>query len=266
MPRKPRTSGVERAFQVLECMVELGESATAYQVAKTIGAPLSTIYESIALLEKMDVLAKYGGEGKYFLGPRLLIYGLAYQRHLQADEVYRREADALSHFTGENVQICIRDGDHVVVAAVADGGDQFQISSRTGTRTPLNWNASGILLLGHMAAEERAEFFRRARPSPTGKAIVDPTQLEKNCREAWERGWYVQAAESDFAVSCIAAPVLNPLHECVATISLVVPEMTAMQKGRELAGLAVASARNVEKHLGWQKFGGEGKRLRWGVS
>ncbi len=251
-PRKPRSNGIERASRVLEFLMELGESATAYQIAKRIGAPLSTTYETIALMEELGMLQRSGGEGRYFLGARLLFYGLAYSNHLMEDEVYRREAEALSRVSGENVQICVRDGDSMVVAFMTEGADHFRISSRPGSRTPLNWSASGRLLIGHLAPEEREAIFNRARPSPTGRAPTDPAQLEAACVKAWKEGCSVQIAESDFAVACIAAPVRNRDGECVATVSMVVPEKTAKKKARELSRLAAGAAERIEQQLGWR--------------
>lgn len=254
MPKpKARGNGIERAFMIIECLVEMGESATAYQIAKRAGVPLSTAYEIIALLEKLDILQRGDDEGRYFLGSRLFFYGLAYSGHLREDEVYRREADALCRASGKNVQICIRDGDFMVVSAMVEGDDHFRISSRPGSRSPLNWSASGRLLIGHLTPADREEIFRRARPSATGRALIDPAELERACLDAWERGYSVQIAESDFAVACIAAPIKNPRGECVATISLVVPEGVAQQKEEDLAALVVAAADNIEQRLGWRR-------------
>lgn len=252
--RKSRTNGIERAFQILECMVELGSSATAYQIAKHIHAPLSTIYETIALLERLEVLQRYGTDGKFFLGSRLLIYGLSYTRHMEADEVCRREADALCKLSGENVQLCFRDGDMMVVGAVMEGVDSFRMSPRAGSRIPLTWAGSGNLLLGHLSPEERGELFARAKPSSSGRALTDAAELEERCRAAWERGYCVQQVESDFAVSTVAAPIKNPQGECFATICLVVPKSKADEKSEEYAKLAIASARTIERQLGWQNL------------
>lgn len=254
--RKPRTSGTERAFQIIECLVELGKPATAYQIAKRLGAPLSTVYEAIAQLEKLDILGRRGGDGEFFLGPRLYFYGLAYTRGLEYEDVYRREAEALSRDSGETVQICIRDGDSMVVSFMVDGSDQFNVSSRPGSRTPLNWSASGRLLIGHLSPEERRALFAQAQPSPTGRAITNPKALEKVCREAWEQGYCIQIAESDFAVACIAAPIVRHDGVCAATISLVVPESVAEERGGELVAMAKASARKIEKSLGWHGIAG----------
>lgn len=265
-PRKPRTNGVERAFQVIEYLTESGESATAYQIAKEIGAPLSTIYESIALLEKMDVVARYGDDGKFFLGPRLVVYGLAYQRHLEADQIFRREAEVLSRASGESVLVCMRESDYVVAAAVVDRSDQFQISTRPGSRAYLTWSASGMLLLGHLKPEERREIFARANPSPSGKAMTDPDLLEAECRKAWEQGWSIMAAESGFSISCVAAPVRNPQGECVSTMCLVVPSDRAGEKADELVRHVTNSARNIERHLGWRNLSnGNGNGSTWRI-
>ncbi|MDR2390879.1 MAG: IclR family transcriptional regulator [Planctomycetota bacterium] len=250
-PRRPRTNGAERAFQILDCLVGLGVPASPVRIAEILGAPLSTIYGSISLLERRGVLVRRGGAG-IFLGPRLHIYGLAFARGVDPFDVYREEAASLSRATGRHVQICLRDGDHMVVADMTTGRDQFSISSRPGYRIPLTWTASGRLLIGHLEPEERRDIFSRAVPSPTGRALTDPAKLERACRLAWRRGVSIQIAESDFAVACIAAPIVDAAGACAAAISLVTPESAARRGGDRLAVLVTASARRIEENLGWR--------------
>lgn len=249
--RRSRTSGTERAFQIIECLVDLGEPATAYQIAKKLGAPLSTIYESIAQLERLQILTRKGGEGKFFLGHRLYLYGLAYSRVMENEDVFRLEAESLSRAANNNVQIMIRDGDYAVVAIMVDDPDQFQISMRPGTRAPLTWSAGGLLLLCSLPDEERADIYQRLKPSPSGRAFVDPDEIDCNCREAFARGYIISPAESGFAVACIAAPIFQTPGNCVAAVSMAVPEQAAKTSGHGLAKLAMRAARNIESHLGW---------------
>lgn len=250
--RKPRTNGAERAFQIIECLVALDKPATAYQVAKTLQAPLSTVYESIALLERLEVLVSKGGDGKYSPGPRLQVYGLAYSRNLEADEVYRAEAHNLARNTGYDCHICIRDGDYLVVSIKVEGEDRFHVSTRPGARLPLHWTASGRLLVGHLSPEERRLIIDRLAASDTKRVVKDPVQLEKICVDSWRQGYSIQLAESDFALACVAAPIINPDNACVATIGIVVPDSMADAKGAELAAIVVNSARHIEKQLGWR--------------
>lgn len=250
--RRSRTNGAQRAFQIIECLVDLGQPATAYQIAKALSAPLSTVYETINLLERLDILNRKTEDGKVSLGPRLYFYGLSYLRGLDADLIYRREADALCREVGENVQISVRDGDFMVVAAMCEGRDPYHISTRIGSRVPITWTASGRFLLKHLHLGEVAAIMSRADPPSSGKIHSDPVEFMRESQDAWERGYFIQTAESDFAVSCIAAPVVNPDGICPATICLVVPEKKAKENGAELGAMALATARNIEKSLGWR--------------
>lgn len=250
--RRSRTNGAQRAFQIIECLVDLGRPATAYQIAKTLAAPLSTVYETINLLERLDILNRKSEDGKVSLGPRLYFYGLSYLRGLDADLIYRREADALCRDTGENVQVNVCDGDYMVVAAMCEGPDPYHITTRIGSRVPVTWTASGRFFLKDLSLGEIATIMTRAEQPITGRVHSDPVEFMRECKQAWEQGYFIQTAESDFAVSCIASPVVNPDGHCPATICLVVPEQKAREHGVDLAGRAMAAARNIEKSLGWR--------------
>jgi DNA-binding IclR family transcriptional regulator len=159
----------------------------------------------------------------------------------------------LCRVSGETSQVCGRDGDHMVVLAMAEGPGHFRVSSRVGTRVPLNWTASGRLLVGHLPESERVGLFRRAaRVSPTGRAETDPVTLARNAEIALAHRLSVQLSESDFAVACIASPIRNPEGDCVATISLVVPEQKAVQQADRFNEMVRAASEKIEAMLGWR--------------
>lgn len=255
--RGSRTNGAERAFQIIECLVGLGVPATAYQVAKTLGAPFSSVYETIDLLERLDILSRKSEDGKVSLGPRLYFYGLSYLRGLDTALVYRREAENLCRLADANAQICVRDGDFMVVAAMCEGPDPYTISSRTGSRFSILWTASGRFLLHHLSLADIADIMSRTDPAPSGRGHQDPVAFTREAREAWERGYWIQTAESDFAIACVAAPVIDPEGDCSATICLLVPEKAAKDRGGKLGAMVMAAARNIEKNLGWLAGGPE---------
>lgn len=251
LPRRSRTSGIDRALQVLDHLQEVQTSVTAYEIARAVGAPLSTVYAIIDDLVGKDLLTR-DSAGLIWLGPRLYHYGLAYARNLDLLRVATQEMRELARKSGETVQVCGRDHDNMVVLAMEEGDHHFQVTSRVGTRLPLNWTASGRLLVGHLNDEELLAIFgRSARVSPTGRAEVDPGALCASAREALAQGISVQAGESDFSVACIAAPILDRNGVCQATISIVVPERKAERKDLDLIGLVKESARRIEGRLGW---------------
>ena len=251
--RAPRTrvSGIERSLQILDFLQERGRASSAYDIARSVGAPLSTVYAIVDDLVRLRMLAR-DRDNTVWLGPRLFHYGLAYARDLDVMTVASRAMHELAREVGETVQICGRDGEMMVVQAMAEGPGHFNVTSRIGSRIPLNWTASGRLLVAGLNEEERhALFARAARPSPTGRAITDPKQLAEQCRIALMSGVSVQSGESDFAVACIAAPVRQLDGNCPITISIVVPEARVKDRVGGLTTQVIQAARTIENRLGW---------------
>ncbi|MEF0941476.1 IclR family transcriptional regulator [Rhizobium sp. BR 362] len=250
--RRSRVSGIDRAMQVIDYLYETGAPCGVYAVAKAIGAPLSTVYVIVDDLVEKNLLSR-NADGTIWLGARLYHYGLAYARSLDFMSVATHEMHDLCRQTGETVQVCGRDGDHMLVLAMADGPSHFQVASRVGTRVPLNWTASGRLLVGHLPEEERIALFRHcARTSPTGRADVDPVTLSTAAAKALESRLSIQAGESDYAVACIASPVCDRDGQCVATISIVLPEQKAFSDKGHYVAQVQSSAEKIERLMGWR--------------
>ncbi len=250
--RVSRVSALDRMLQILDHLQETGQPATAYELAKATGAPLSTVYATVDDMVAKRLLDRTAA-GAVWLGPRLYHYGLTYARNLDFLTVATHEMNELSHTVGETVQVCGRDGDHMVVLAMAEGVGHFQVTSRVGTRVPLYWTASGRLLVGHLDEAERLEIFRRsATPSPTGRAETDPMVLATTSPKALDACLSVQQGESDYSVACIAAPIRDRDGACIATISIVVPEFKVDQSDPDLVDAVKAAATRIEDRLGRQ--------------
>lgn len=250
-PRR-RVSGVDRMFQLLDHLTAAGKPARPLDLARAVGAPTSTVYEVIDDMLARGVLARFEG-GLVGLGPKLMHYGLAYRHATPLIDVSSREARRLSAELGEAVQICGRDGDMMVVLAMADGTGPFRVTSHVGTRIPLNWTASGRLLVGHLPEPERLVLFRRAaRPSPTGRALTNPAVLSAAAARALAERLSIQLSESDYAVACVAAPVIDRSGECVVTVSIVLPESRADSQAERWTACVRRSAETVERAMGWR--------------
>jgi DNA-binding IclR family transcriptional regulator len=251
-PRRVRVSGIERSVQILDYLQETGRPASGYDIARAIGAPLSTIYSIVEELAARDLLSRNGSA--VWLGPKLYHYGLAYARDLEVISVATHEMHVLCREVCETVQICGRDGDMMVVEAMAEGPGHFKVTSRVGTRVPLNWTASGRLLVAHLDFDERVALFRRcAKASPTGRAAIDAISLARQSADALSAGVAVQAGESDYSVACVAAPVRDNDGDCVITISIVLPEFRVNEDPARFADAVRGAAQRIEASLGWNR-------------
>ena len=248
-----RRSGLDRAFQVLDHLMASGGSATGYDIARALRAPTSTVYEVIDALVAKGALMRAPGSNRVSLGPRLHFYGLAYARELALPRVIADRIAALSRATGETVQVCVRDGAMMVVQMMSPGTRLFRIGSAVGTRIPLNWTASGRLLVAPLPEAERFSLHAAAVPSPTSRAETDPQALDRACLEAWSARLAVQIGVADEGVACIAAPVRDGDGLCPATISIVVPGTVAEARTAALADELWSATDAVEEAMGWRQ-------------
>jgi len=145
-----RQRGVDRVIGLLELLLQRRQPMSAGDIARSLGAPRSTIYELVNRLVDAQMLEPAGPEGQMFFGRSMHLFGAAY---LQADTGMRRvgEAlDALSAETGATVQCCALRGNKYVVLDCRDGTGAFRITSEIGAEVPLPWTASGRVLLAHL--------------------------------------------------------------------------------------------------------------------
>ncbi len=248
-PRK-RVGAIDRALQVLDVLTEVQQPTSTYDLAQKTGAPASTIYKIVDELVERQMLTRTG-ENSVWLGPRLMRYGLTYRAHMNFFAAAKQEMEALAERLGETIQICARDEDMMSVIGMSRGEDHFNVASDVGTRVPLNWTASGRLLLGHLDEEERIRIFREiARPSTTGRAETDPVTLARQSGNEFRQRLAVQMSASEFAVACIAAPICDSKGACVATISIVLPETKARADIERLSDAVRQSARAIETRTG----------------
>lgn len=252
-PKRSRVSGIDRVLQILDFLYESATPSGAYAIAKAIGAPLSTVYVIVDDMVEKKLLSR-DDAGLLWLGERLYHYGLAYAHSLDFLRVANSEMHDLCRDIGETIQLCGLDGDYMQVLAMADGPGHFQITSRVGTRVPLNWTASGRLLVGHWSENDRLTLFKRcASSSPTGRADTDAQILSEAAAAAFSDRISIQAGESDYAVACIASPICNEEGACVATISVVLPEQKIREDSKLYVQSVQQSAERIETLMGWRK-------------
>ena len=137
---RSRMSGLLRATQVLDRLVVEGKATSAYDLAKAVRAPVSTIYGVVDALVQAGLLER-DAAGAVWFGSRMYHYGLAYGRNVDLLREARIEMRRLSHDLGETVQICARHEGFVVIQDMAEASRNLRVSSRIGARVPINWSS-----------------------------------------------------------------------------------------------------------------------------
>jgi DNA-binding IclR family transcriptional regulator len=252
---RSRMSGLLRATQVLDRLVVEGKATSAYDLAKAIRAPVSTIYGVVDALVQAGLLER-DSAGAVWFGSRMYHYGLAYGRNVDLLREARVEMRRLADELGETVQLCARHEGFVVIQDMAEASRNLRVSSRIGARVPINWSVSGRFFLAHLPQHEQLEIFRHnAVPSATGRAPLDPAQFVALCDEARRLGYASQLSGTDEGIACIAAPITNTSGSCEMTISIIMPEIRVRESLDTYATAVRETAARIESRVGWRPFG-----------
>ncbi|MCR9135113.1 MAG: IclR family transcriptional regulator [Alphaproteobacteria bacterium] len=237
--------------QILDHLLESGEPLSPYAIAKGTGAPVSTVYVTIDEMVNARLLSR-NADGSIWIGDRLYYYGLAYSSKLQLFEEAKREMTELRDEVKETVQICARDRTSLVVQQMATGPGQFRVASDIGSRLPLNWTASGLLLIGHLPMDERIALMKdSAVESPTGRAETDPTRLAEIAGKVYQDRLAIQDGQADELVCCIASPVCNEEGECLVTISVVLANSKVEKNADYYIAAVTRASQRLERRMGW---------------
>ncbi|AZE49529.1 Transcriptional regulator, IclR family [Pseudomonas chlororaphis] len=246
---KRRAKGLDRAFDILDFLKEIGQPLRPHDIAKGIGSPKSTVYELVASLLERRILEPVGQDGHVYLGRQLYFLGQAHLRHFDLT----READsALQEIvsqTRETAQMCLLNGRKYTVALMKEGERHFRISSNIGENAPIPWTASGRLLLGHLSDEQIVELIdERDFILPDGERLPVATFL-KEIRQATQDGFFSFDSVADTFTHCFAAPVRDERGVCICTLCIVAPRADAQNHYADYRRVLIDSANRLARRI-----------------
>ena len=252
---KAETGGsraVRRALGIFELMMETGEPLTVADIIGRLGIPKSTAYELVNTLTDTGYVEPHGKDNRLFLGRKLFELGSAYRSQVDLIKDGSRIIEELRDLTGETVQLSVLDGAMMLVLMKEEGSNPIRIVSQVGSRVPVNWAASGRLLVSDLDEQDLRELLgNTVRQSPSGRAKLDIDVLIKEIRQARKQGHASEVNETNEHAGCVAAPVFDSSGHCIAAISVVAPttRLTAASRSRLVAAVTDAATR-LSRRLG----------------
>ena len=245
-----RTRGIDRAFEILECLHDAKKPLRPNEIAVAIGAPKSTTYDVVGLMLSRGILDRTDAEGRVFLGRRLYLFGLSHLTHFDVMRLSAGFLDHLSEVTGQTAQLCLLDNRKYVVAQMKEGERHFRISSDVGEPVALPWTASGRVLVSHLDDKAilkliPAEDFKL----PDGKKLSEKTFL-KEVAEARREGFFSCDGTSGRFTHCFAAAVYDEHSACVATLCLLTPREEGLQDHARYKAALLDAARQMTTRIG----------------
>lgn len=232
-----REKGLNRVLEMLE-FLHAGQRAIGIgELARGVNAPRSTTYTLVRALVEAGLLELAGDGNRVYFGRKLYLYGMDYVRGNDLLRRGRQEVDNLSRETGETSELCMLQSGRYTIVHSSPGTRPFRISSATGLQIPLPWTASGrLLLMGFERSRIEAMVADDDLALPDGRRLLLEDFIA-DIAVAEAAGYCVTSGLVDAYTKCLAAPVFSAPGKVEATICLVVPIDTSVERTSDLVAL-----------------------------
>src|SRR5919106_4254479 len=220
-PTDRDTAGLEliaKVDAVIRVLESRGE-ASAAEIAKRTGEPLSSVYRLLQSLTGIGWVDRGWRRGTYRLGLLLLTIGGQLEDKLDVRECALPSMRHLLHAIGATTFLCVRRDTRAVCVERLEGQMVRSLAMQLGGSLPLYAGAAPRAILAFLPLGEQRSALKVVRipgdpPRPDAAAIQ--TDIEQVRRE----GYAISDGDVTPGIAALGAPVFNHRGELEAAISI----------------------------------------------
>lgn len=212
---------LERAFDLLELMADLGGLCSLSELAEESKLPLATIHRLMATLVAGGYVRRARGR-RYVLGPRLIRLGDVAGRAIGSwARPYLAE---LAELVGEAANLAMMDGDRVIYLSQAPGRHAMRMFTEPGRRVDAHCTAVGKAMLALLPEKRVRDILERTGMAQhTSATITEPDAMVAHLVGVRQHGYAVDDGEQEVGVRCVAVALPSP--RALAAVSVSAPTM-----------------------------------------
>jgi IclR family acetate operon transcriptional repressor len=201
-----KTAG--RTLDLFEAFARAAKPLSLSQLARAIGAPVSSCFGIVRTLEARGYLYEVRARGGFYPTKLLYEHARVIASHDPLAERFVPLLEKLREQTGETVLVSKRLERQAVYLVVLESPHSIRYSPKVGEFRPLHASASGKALLGSLAPAVRSELLAGMKlPRVTARTITSRAALEADLARGRARGWYVTRGETVADLMAVAVPV-----------------------------------------------------------
>jgi DNA-binding IclR family transcriptional regulator len=251
-PADRYTAGLEliaKVDAVIGVLESLGE-ASAAEIAKRTGEPLSSVYRLLQSLTGVGWVDRGWRRGTYRLGLLLLTIGGQLEDKLDVRECALPSLRRLVETTGTTSFLCVRRDTRAVCVERLEGQAVRSLAMQLGSSLPLYAGAAPRAILAFLPPAEQRSSLRISR-LPGDPPRPDATAIQADIERVRRDGFSVSDGDVTPGIAALGAPVFNHRGELAAAISMSGLRSQVLDSSREAnIELITSSAREVSRALG----------------
>jgi DNA-binding IclR family transcriptional regulator len=215
------------------------------EVSRELRIAPSTAHRLLAMFEQFGFLHQEERNSAYTIGPALVEVATAITGHLDIETAVRPHLIDLARELNETALLCILRGDRSLYLDAVESTHSLRAVSQNGRSVAAYATAGGKALLAELSLPELRRIFpdedlKRMTP----KTMATRTSLFNELRRIRERGFAVNAEESELHFAACAAVVRDRVGFARAAIVLAGPaaRFRRYEPGRIAASVRAACA------------------------
>lgn len=248
-------ASVQRALDIINLFndgrVELGNA----EIAKALDLPVGTASGLIYTLKLNNYLDQNQVNRKYRLGLKLAERTSVLLNQLDIRKVAAPFLEELRDWSGESVNLAVRDGNEVVYIERMFGNHALGIRSELGRRGALHSTALGKGIFSFLPVFERQALLSQYKfISVTPYTITDIEVFVKELDLIHKRGYALDEQENELGGRCVGSPIFNQTGYPIAAISISVPIQRFPDGDIEKFGnKLISTAEAISRKMGYFK-------------
>jgi len=215
---------IERMMRLLDALAQQSGPAPLKILAQNTQLHPSTAHRILNDMVACRLVDRVE-PGAYRLGMRLLELGNLVKARLSVREAALPHMRRLHQFTGQTINLSVRQGDEIVyVERAYSERSGMQVVRAIGGRAPLHLTSVGKLFLSNDDSKlVNAYATRTGLLGNTINSLTDLSKLEYELAHTRQRGYSRDNEELELGVRCIAAGICDDQGKLVAGLSISAP-------------------------------------------
>lgn len=244
---------VQRALDILNLFEGSREELGNNEIARMLGMDPSTAAGLVYTLKLNNYLDQNPDTRKYRLGMKLAERASVLLDQIDLRKIATPTLEKVREWSGESVNLAIRDHNEVVYIERLFGHHSLGIRSELGKRGRLHSTALGKALLAHMSPEECQAILADYKfVSITPKTITNIGDFQAELERVRNEGYAVDEEENELGGRCLAAAILDVSGRPVAALSISVPIQRLPRERIHKYGMKIREAAlEISRNIGY---------------
>ena len=221
-----KISSIDRALDILILFHTEGKELGVTEIGSALGLYKSTVYRTLATLEKRGFVQQNTENGKYWLGIKIYALGMAVGEKMHLKRIIQPYAKRLSEKFNEVVNVSVLDTTSekfprsVLILKEEIPSQVLKMTPGIGSSNICYNSATGKVLLAFSPKETSERCKEEEIIQSTEKTIKSWDKLFNEIECIRAKGYAIDNEEQEIGLTCIAAPILDRNKMIVAAISL----------------------------------------------